>query len=250
MKFCAGPSSFKPNESSALLTPKEAEFREYLSQSKAVDEIVRLLVGLAESAERPENPVANWRAMFDTERAAFKEKPHLLHGMAGPQVVSGTTTADEDIPALLAENDALRAREAELSAALEDAIGRIEAREASAAAKVIDALVASGAFASERVEGALDASKLCAHMQLPRARICGERTICECTHARITTPARPFLARECARRPSPLHALVHCARSVPRAQTRASRHASRRPPRMHRRRLHGPSRERPPRWAP
>ena len=39
-----------------IISSKEADFRTYLCDSGATDEIVRLLVGLAEAPERPEEP--------------------------------------------------------------------------------------------------------------------------------------------------------------------------------------------------
>jgi len=161
MKFSAGASSYKENEGegSSLLPARELEFREYLCDSKAVDEVVRLLVGLAETpGGLPENPVANWRAMYDAELEAFKGKDHLLGGLQGPTLTSGR--AAEDIPALLDENDQLRARDAELSAKLHEVVSVIEAKDAEAAAVVIDALVAGGAFASAEAEDCLDVGKL------------------------------------------------------------------------------------------
>lgn len=163
LKFSAGASSYKMNEEDQLLPPREMEFREYLCDSKAVDEIVRLLVGLAENPSPPENPVADWRAMYDAERAAFKEKPHLLTGLAGPQMTSSPAPS-EDIPALLDENDKLRAREAELSAQLHGVVSQIEARDAEAAAPVLDALLADGGCKSEVVPEALDVAKLYASL--------------------------------------------------------------------------------------
>ena len=159
LKFAAGPDSYKPDESQMLIPPKEAAFREYLCDSKATEEIVRLLVGLAEMPEKPDDPVSNWRAAFDVEAESFGGREHLLTGFSGPDMV--TSRPKEDIPALLAENDTLREREATLSAQVAEAVTKVDAMYADAAAAVLDAL-AGGAFASDAVEGGLDVAKLCA----------------------------------------------------------------------------------------
>ena len=208
MKFSAGASSYKENEGegSSLLPARELEFREYLCDSKAVDEVVRLLVGLAETpGGLPENPVANWRAMYDAELEAFKGKDHLLGGLQGPTLTSGR--AAEDIPALLDENDQLRARDAELSAKLHEVVSVIEAKDAEAAAVVIDALVAGGVFASAEAEDCLDVGKLCTRSSRASSfatSAVGQPTFHRaCVTLSLTVPCDPSLAPS-QTRPCPL----------------------------------------------
>ena len=70
-----------------------------------------------------------------------------------------TLEQSKALDALLAENDALRAREAELSSQLQTVLSQIEAKDAAAAAPILEALMA--AFPSESAEGSLDVGKLC-----------------------------------------------------------------------------------------
>ena len=217
MKFSAGASSYKENEAdgSHLLPPREREFREFLVDSKAAEEIVRLLVGLAETkGELPENPVANWRVMYDAERDAFKGKENLLGPLHGPTLVTGRR--EENIPALLDENDALREREAKLSAELHEAVSQIHANEAAAAQVVLDAWVYGGAFVFTGPDAGLDVGKLCKrsrrlrHAPLPPA----PRPSRPLTHM-TTCPPSPFLCRR--------GRVNHVVRQVPRAAGRTSR---------------------------
>jgi len=138
------PGSYKEDESNLLASAKELEFREYLCASGATEELVRLLVGLAETPGKPEDPVAFLRATFDSQDL--------------PEMVSGRKR--EDIPALLAENDTLREREAGLTTRLQEAEAKLDVLDAAAASVVIDALLASGAYASDGFDGALDIAKL------------------------------------------------------------------------------------------
>ena len=133
MHFASGPSSYKEDSTAVLLPPKEAEFREYLCDSGAAMELVRLLVGLAEANNKPENPVAYLREMFDAQEL--------------PDMVSGQPR--DDIPALLEENAALKERDASLTAQLATAVGKIEEAEAAVAAGIIDSILGAGACASE-----------------------------------------------------------------------------------------------------
>ena len=142
MHFASGPSSYKEDSTAVLLPPKEAEFREYLCDSGAAMELVRLLVGLAEANNKPENPVAYLREMFDAQEL--------------PDMVSGQPR--DDIPALLEENAALKQRDASLTAQLATAVGKIEEAEAAVAAGIIDSILGAGACASE--SGDLDVTKL------------------------------------------------------------------------------------------
>ena len=142
MHFASGPSSYKEDSTAVLLPPKEAEFREYLCDSGAAMELVRLLVGLAEANNKPENPVAYLREMFDAQEL--------------PDMVSGQPR--DDIPALLEENAALKERDASLTAQLATAVGKIEEAEAAVAAGIIDSILGAGACASE--SGDLDVTKL------------------------------------------------------------------------------------------
>ena len=48
---------YRPSEEGMLLSAKEADFRTWLCDCKAADEIIRLLVGIADMPERPEDPV-------------------------------------------------------------------------------------------------------------------------------------------------------------------------------------------------
>jgi len=137
------PNAYK-DETNLLATSKELEFREFLCASGATEELVRLLVGLAEVPSKPADPIAFLRATFDSQDL--------------PEMVSGRKR--EDIPALLAENDALREREASLSSRLQQAEEKLDAIDAEAASVVIDALVTSGAYASDIHEGGLDIGKL------------------------------------------------------------------------------------------
>ena len=216
MKFSAGASSYKENEAdgSHLLPPREREFREFLVDSKAAEEIVRLLVGLAETqGELPENPVANWRAMYDAERDAFKGKENLLGPLHGPTLVTGRR--EENIPALLDENDALREREAKLSAELHEAVSQIHANEAAAAQVVLDAWMYGGAFVFTGPDAGLDVGKLCMrsrrrrHAPLPPA----PRPSRPLTHMTMCPPS-PFLCRR--------GRVNHVVRQVPRAAGRTS----------------------------
>jgi len=140
----ATPSGYKEDESNLLAPAKEIEFREYLCASGATEELVRLLVGLAETADKPEDPVGYLRATFDSQDL--------------PEMVSGRLR--EDIPALLEENDRLREREVALSATLQEAVAKLDAIDVETASTVIDALLASGAYASDSSEGGLDVAKL------------------------------------------------------------------------------------------
>jgi len=135
--------TFRESEETLLLPAKDADFRTFLCDSGAASEIIRLLVGLAESPSPPEDPVGFLRAKFDSE------------GL--PEMVAGRKR--EDIPALLAENQALQAATAELSASLAETVGKVEAAEAEAFAPLIASLLEGGAFASD-TEGALYVGKL------------------------------------------------------------------------------------------
>ena len=68
----------------------------------------------------------------------------------------------DDIPALLRDNEQLKQRDAELTAQLEEAVGKIEANEAAAASTIIEGILAAGTCASDSLEGGLDLGKLCA----------------------------------------------------------------------------------------
>jgi hypothetical protein len=135
---------YRETEENMLLPAKEADFRTFLADSGGAEEIVRLLVGLAESSDPPADPIAFLRAKFDAQEL--------------PEMVSGK--ARENIPELLAENEALHARAAELTAQLDEAVGKIEASEAAAHSGLIEGLLGGGAVASETLEGALDVAKL------------------------------------------------------------------------------------------
>ena len=129
-------------EDATTLTAKEADFRAFLCDSGAANEIVRLLVGLGESAEPPADPVAFLRAKFDSQDL--------------PEMVNGKVR--DDIPALLELNESLHARVAELSGELQETLSSIAAAEAAAAAPILQTL--TEACASEATEGALDVAKL------------------------------------------------------------------------------------------
>ena len=135
---------YRESEANMLLPAKEADFRTFLCDSGATEEIVRLLVGLAEAADKPADPVAFLRAKFDAQEL--------------PSMVSNKPR--EDIPALLAENEALRTRTAELEASVADALSSVEAAEASAHGALLEGLLSGGACGSDAVEGALDVAKL------------------------------------------------------------------------------------------
>ena len=66
---------YRETEEGMLLSAKEADFRAFLCDSGATNEVVRLLVGLGEASERPADPVAFMRAKFDSE-----ELPEMVQG--------------------------------------------------------------------------------------------------------------------------------------------------------------------------
>ena len=135
---------FRPSEENMLLNAKDADFRTFLCDSGATEEVIRLLVGLAESGNPPADPVAFLRAKFDAQSL-----PEMVHGKAR-----------EDIPALLAENEKLQQRTSALTAQVDEAVAALEAREATAHGALIDQMLGGGAYASEALEGALDLGKL------------------------------------------------------------------------------------------
>lgn len=134
--------SYRETEDGALLSAKEADFREFLCDSGAANELIRLLVGLGEAGERPADPVTYLRNKFDSQEL--------------PEMVAGKKR--DDIPALLELNESLKSQEASLSAELEETLGAIAAQEAAAAAPLLEGL--AGSFASDTTEGALDVAKL------------------------------------------------------------------------------------------
>ena len=135
---------YRASEDEMLIPAKEADFRKFLCTSGAAEEVVRLLVGLAEAPEKPDDPAAFLRAKFDAQEL--------------PEMVAGRSRVD--IPALIAENETLHARATELTAQVEDAVARLQEVEGATHGGLVDALLAGGAFASDDVEGALDAAKL------------------------------------------------------------------------------------------
>uniref|UniRef100_A0A7S3U293 C2 domain-containing protein n=1 Tax=Emiliania huxleyi TaxID=2903 RepID=A0A7S3U293_EMIHU len=86
----------------------EPEFRGYLVRSQAAQEIVRILVGLAESEARPEDPVKLLRDLFDAE-------------------ITLTDEAKEDVGELLAENARLKEDVAAYSSQLDLLLAKIPA---------------------------------------------------------------------------------------------------------------------------
>lgn len=137
-------TTYRPTEASMLLPAKEADFRSFLCDSGAAEEVIRLLVGLAESSNPPKDPVAFLRAKFDAQTL--------------PEMVSGKQR--EDIPGLLAENAALQERTSALAAQVDGAVAELEAREAARHGALLDGLLSSGSYSSDATEGALDLAKL------------------------------------------------------------------------------------------
>ena len=135
---------YRPTEEGMVVPAKEADFRAFLSDSGSAEEVIRLLVGLAESSDPPDDPVAFLRAKFDAESL--------------PEMVQGQVR--DDIPALLQENEARSQQVAQLTAQVDEAVARLEAREAAAHAALVDQLLGGGAYASDATEGALDLAKL------------------------------------------------------------------------------------------
>ena len=135
---------YRESEVGMLLTAKEADFRNFLCDSGAANEIVRLLVGLGESADPPADPVAFLRAKFDAQEL--------------PEMVTGKQR--DDIPALLELNASLHEQVSTLSSELETTLAEVAASDAAAAAPLLQGLVDGGKFASESIEGALDVAKL------------------------------------------------------------------------------------------
>lgn len=135
---------YRPTEEGMVVPAKEADFRAFLSDSGAAEEVIRLLVGLAESSDPPDDPVAFLRAKFDAESL--------------PEMVQGQVR--DDIPALLQENEARSQQVAQLTAQVDEAVARLEAREAAAHAALVDQLLGGGAYTSDATEGALDLAKL------------------------------------------------------------------------------------------
>ena len=133
--------SYRETEDGALLTAKEADFREFLCDSGAANEVIRLLVGLGETSERPADPVAFLRNKFDTQDL--------------PEMVAGKVR--DDIPALLELNESLHAQANALSTELAETLATIAAQEAAAAAPLLEGL--TGSFPSA-TEGALDVATL------------------------------------------------------------------------------------------
>ena len=119
---------------------REATFREYLANSGACEEFARVLVGLEEASNRPEDPVGFIRTHFDKDLPDIVKQERL------------------DVEAMLAENEVLLARKATLSAELADIAPVLGAREAEFHAPLLDQLVAMHADAGDAE--ALDASKL------------------------------------------------------------------------------------------
>ena len=64
----------------------------------------------------------------------------------------------DDVKGLLAENESLKSKVAELTATLDETIAKIEAQEAITHAELVESLLAQ--FASESQERALDVAKL------------------------------------------------------------------------------------------
>jgi len=134
---------YRETEDGMVIPAKEADFRTYLCDSGAADEIIRLLVGLAESQQRPADPVAFLRNKFDAADL--------------PQMVAGRER--EDIPQLLAVNSSLNEQVGGLETALGYTLEKIAAAEAAAAAPLLEGLCGSCASEGE-LEGALDVAKL------------------------------------------------------------------------------------------
>jgi hypothetical protein len=184
LKFAAGPNSFK-DETNLLAPAKELEFREFLCDSGATEELLRILVGLAEASPKPEDPIGYLRSEFDSQDL--------------PNMISGRVR--DDIPALIAENEALKEREESLSAQLQAAVAAVEAQEAAAAGAVIDGLLGGGAFASESCEGALDLGKLCTRQcpcyacPLSPARQATLTSAAACSRPQMRHYLRAFLLR-------------------------------------------------------
>ena len=135
---------YRPTEEGMVISAKDADFRSFLCDSGAAEEMIRLLVGLAESSNPPADPVAFLRAKFDAE-----DMPDMVVGKVR-----------EDIPALLRENDARTQQVAQLTAQVDEAVAKLEEREAAAHAVLVDQLIGGGAYASDATEGALDLAKL------------------------------------------------------------------------------------------
>lgn len=126
------------------ISPKEADFRKYLCDSQAADEIIRLLVGLEEAEEKPEDPVGFLRDKFDSE------------GL--PDIVNGKPRVD--VRALLAENDALKAQCSGLESQLAAVVADIVAAEARAHEPLVAALLDSASLGAPGPEGELDVAAL------------------------------------------------------------------------------------------
>ena len=118
---------YRESEADMLLPAKEADFRTFLCDSGATEEIVRLLVGLAESTAQPADPVAYLRAKFDAQEL--------------PDMVSGKQRDDASADS---DTDEAEASEVEVPAAkLTEATPAGEACEAEAAVPLEAATFAS-----------------------------------------------------------------------------------------------------------
>lgn len=135
-------TTYRETEQDMVLSAKEADFRAFLCDSGATNEIVRLLVGLGEAEERPADPVAFLRAKFDSQ-----DLPDMVQGKMR-----------DDIPALLELNRTLHEQSSTLQQDLDTTLATISEAEAVSAAPLLQGLI--DAYASDTLDGALDVAKL------------------------------------------------------------------------------------------
>lgn len=117
------------------------EFRGYVVQSKAAEELVKVLVGLEESEPRPEDPVKFLADYFASQELSPIVKQRL----------------QEDTEAVQAENAALLARLTELEAGVSEAQARLEQKDRDAQQPLVE-----GLMEAHIAEGAVgEAPRLC-----------------------------------------------------------------------------------------
>ena len=126
---------------SAFASSEEGKFRDYVASSGAATELVKLLVGLLEVEELPTDPTT-----FLQEQIGSQDLSPLIKGMMV-----------EDVRGVVAENEALRARQTDLASKLAETTTAIAAKEDEAHAPLLDELVSL--HADSEVEASLDLDK-------------------------------------------------------------------------------------------
>ena len=107
----------------ALLTPKEADFRQYLVKTGCAEEIVKVLVGLEEAAEKPADASLWMQEHFGSQEMAL---------------VSGRPV--DKINEVLGENASLKDKLAELEAQFAGVMGRVAEAEGAGGKPTLDQL--------------------------------------------------------------------------------------------------------------